>query len=467
MIGFGRLPRPFGLAVLLAVAALILAARPPFARALFEPGEERPGGAATALKARDSRAFTHPSAGMSLDRRLDFGLGDALFRKRWASSPSSTTASDGLGPLFNARACESCHRRDGRGQVPDPGAPAVSLVLRLGLPGGGAEPTYGHQLQNAAIQGFRPEGRLTLAYDEVPVALAGGEVASLRRPAYGVADLAQGPLAPDVQVSARIAPPMIGLGLLEAIPAADIVARADPDDADGDGISGRAQRLGPEARLGRFGWKAAQPDIAAQAADAFATDIGLSTPLIRRSRGDCTERQPACLAAPAGDDPAEGVEVTARMFDLTVFYARHLAVPARPAARDPEVLAGKALFLAAGCSACHVPAWVTGRDGVDPELAGQRIYPYTDLLLHDMGPGLADGKAEGEAAGAEWRTPPLWGIGLTAEVGGRTEFLHDGRARNLIEAILWHGGEAERARDAVIALSPAERARLITFLQSL
>lgn len=433
---------------------------------LVDLGEAAPGGTATVARARDARAFTHPSNGMSLERRLDFGLGDALFRKLWASSPSSTTASDGLGPLFNARSCESCHRRDGRGVVPAPGESAVSLVLRLGLPDGAPDPTYGHQLQNFAIQGLRPEGRLTLAYDEEPVPLEGGEVVMLRRPTYGVADLSAGPMAAEVRWSARVAPPMIGLGLLEAIPEAAILAHADPDDADGDGISGRAQRLA-DGRLGRFGWKAVQPDVAAQAADAFATDIGISTPLVRRSHGDCTPRQTACLAAPTGDDPVEGVEVTAKMFEYAVFYARHLAVPARPDAAAPAVLAGRDLFVAAGCAACHVPTFETGRDGIDPELAGQRIHPYTDLLLHDMGPGLADAKGEGQASGAEWRTAPLWGIGLTREVSGRSEFLHDGRARSLLEAILWHGGEAAAARAAVVALSPAERALLITFLNSL
>lgn len=454
------------LAATLVLAAVVLAARLPLAGGLTDPGEAAPGGTATVTKARDGRAFTHPSNGMSLERRLDFGLGDALFRKLWASSPSSTTASDGLGPLFNARSCESCHRRDGRGVVPAPGESAVSLVLRLALPDGGPEPTYGHQLQNFAIQGLQAEGRLTITYDEVPVALEGGEMVMLRRPTYGVAGLSAGPMAAEVRWSARVAPPMIGLGLLEAIPEAAILAHADPVDADGDGISGRAQRLA-DGRLGRFGWKAVQPDVAAQAADAFATDIGISTPLLRRSHGDCTPRQTACLAAPTGDDPVEGVEVTAVMFDYAVFYARHLAVPARPDAAAPAVLAGRDLFMAAGCAACHVPAFETGRDGIDPELAGQRIHPYTDLLLHDMGPGLADQKTEGQASGAEWRTAPLWGIGLTRQVSGRSEFLHDGRARSLLEAILWHGGEAAAARAAVVALSPADRALLITFLNSL
>lgn len=449
---------------------------------MLEPGEDMPGGAASVRAAADSRAFTHPSANLSLERRMQFRLGDAIFRKLWASSPSSTTASDGLGPLYNARSCQSCHLRDGRGRVPEPGETAVSLFLRLSIPprdevdraklASGEwsvvpEPTYGGQLQNAAVHGLDGEGRMVLTYAEEAVALAGDETVSLRMPHYAVADLHYGPMADDVMLSPRMAPAMIGLGLLEAIPEVDILALADPDDADGDGISGRPNRVGTDRRLGRFGWKAGQPDVAEQSADAFAGDIGISTALRPRSRGDCMERQTACQQAPVGDDPREGVEVTAAVFDMLAFYARHLAVPARPKAAEPEVLAGKALFAGAGCAACHHPSFVTGSEGVDPELAGQRIYPYTDLLLHDMGPDLADGRPEAQAGGTEWRTPPLWGIGLTRQVTGRTEFLHDGRARSLTEAILWHGGEAAPARERFAALSPEERRRLIAFLNSL
>ncbi|MFZ2871868.1 di-heme oxidoredictase family protein [Zavarzinia sp.] len=447
-----------------------------------EPGEDRPGGAATARVARDARAFTHPSANLSLERRMEFRLGDAIFRKLWASSPSSTTASDGLGPLYNARSCQSCHLRDGRGHVPLPGETAVSLFLRLSVPARDAgdqarldrgevpvlpEPTYGTQLQNAAVHGLDGEGRMVLTYAEETVDLSGGETVSLRRPTYAIADLAYGPMAADVMISPRIAPPMIGLGLLEAIPEADILAGADPDDADGDGISGRPNLLGGERRLGRFGWKAGQPDVAAQSAHALAGDIGLSSPSLPLSHGDCTAAQAPCLAAPAGDDPVAGVEVTAPVFDMLAFYARHLAVPTRSRAAEADVLAGKARFGDAGCAACHRPSFVTAGDAADPELAGQRIFPYTDLLLHDMGPDLADNRPEARAGGGEWRTPPLWGIGLTQEVSGRTEFLHDGRARSLTEAILWHGGEAAAARDRFVAMTPEDRRLLIEFLRSL
>lgn len=249
------------------------------------------------------------------------------------------------------------------------------------------------------------------------------------------------------------------------------MALADADDADGDGISGRPNRVWSAAEgavmLGRFGWKAGQATVADQTAHAFLGDIGISTPVLDAAWGECTATQAECRTAPGGADPVEGVEATRQMFDLTVFYARNLAVPGRRDVDDPQVLAGKRLFYGAGCAACHRPKLVTGRDSAGPEQAFQLIWPYTDLLLHDMGEGLADGRPEGEATGREWRTPPLWGIGLTDMVTEFPTYLHDGRARSLLEAILWHGGEAEAARDKVAAMRRDERAALIAFLESL
>ncbi len=220
--------------------------------------------------------------------------------------------------------------------------------------------------------------------------------------------------------------------------------------------------------IGRFGWKAGQPTVEQQSAHAFSGDMGLSTPLLAAAAGDCTDEQAACLAMPRGDDPGTGEpEVPQVVLDLATFYARTLAVPARTGFDDPEVLAGKRVFHETGCAACHVPKYVTRRDAALPALSFQLIWPYTDLLLHDMGEGLADGRPEGEADGREWRTPPLWGLGRTKDVSGHTELLHDGRARSVLEAILWHGGEAEAARDRVVALPTAERDALVAFLNSL
>lgn len=451
-----------------------------------EPFEQNQGGAATVYKPLNSSSFSHPSANMPFERQMDFRVGDGIFRKIWVSAPSSTMSSDGLGPLFNSRSCQGCHLKDGRGAPPAPGEQAVSMFLRLSIPPqeeaqrallatGEAsvigDPTYGTQLQNFAIQGHQPEGEMVIEYEEIPVTLADGTVVSLRRPTYSVANLNYGPMHPEIMLSPRIASPMIGLGLLEAIPEADILAWADPDDADGDGISGRPNRVWDSAKgglsLGRFGWKAGEPTVRQQSAHAFAGDIGLSTPLVRASWGDCTEAQAACRAAPTGDGAEEGTEVTKQMMDLVTFYARNLGVPARRDVDDPTVLRGKRMFYESGCTACHRPKFVTARAFDGEEQSFQLIWPYSDLLLHDMGEGLADNRPEGQADGQEWRTPPLWGIGLTETVSGHTFFLHDGRARNLLEAILWHGGEAEAAKQRVVEMGKADREALLAFLNSL
>ena len=434
--------------------------------------ERRPGGAATSFATPNRDAFSHPSANMPFEHQLDFEVGDGVFVKIWVSSPSSTRSSDGLGPLFNARSCQSCHVKDGRGRPPVPGDAAVSMVLRLsaGPDGRAPEPVYGGQLQNRSVQGIPAEGRMTVAWEEVPVRLGGGSWVSLRRPRYGLADLRYGPPAPDLRMSPRVAPPMIGAGLLEAVPDRDILARADPEDSDGDGISGRPNRVWSEehgkAMLGRFGWKAGQPTLVQQAAAAFRGDIGISTPLFPLPYGDCTETQPACRDAPHGGD-ANGVEAGDTLFDVLMFYVRNLAVPARRKPEHPLVLQGKRLFYEAGCTGCHTPKFVTRRASIGAEQSFQLIWPYTDLLLHDMGPGLADNRPEGEATGREWRTPPLWGIGLTEVVNGHRFFLHDGRARGLLEAVLWHGGEAEAAKERVVDMTEEEREALLAFLRSL
>jgi CxxC motif-containing protein (DUF1111 family) len=334
------------------------------------------------------------------------------------------------------------------------------------------EPTYGGQLQNFAIAGHAGEGRMAIRYEEVPVALSEGERAGLRKPTYAIADLAHGPLHPNAMLSPRVTPPMIGLGLLEAIPEQAILAKADPDDRDGDGISGRAKLIWSQEdgkpMLGRFGWKGGNPTVKQQSADAFNGDIGLSNPLFPANSGDCTPAQKACLDAPHGGDAQyDGHEVPRNVLDLVTFYSRNLAVPKRRDVADPQVLRGTQVFRDSGCSGCHTPSHETALRDDLPEQSGQRIWPYTDLLLHDMGEGLADGRPEGMASGVEWKTPPLWGIGLTQVVNGHTFLLHDGRARNVLEAILWHGGEAQAARDRVVSMPKIDRAALIRFVNSL
>jgi len=456
-----------------------------------EPYEALPAGAATSRKGINADSFSHSSANMSFERELNFKIGNGIFRRAWVSAPASAKSSDGLGPLFNARSCQRCHLKDGRGHPPPAGRPdesAESMFLRLSIPpqtdrhrralAAGVvsvipEPTYGGQLQDFAIQGFRAEGRMRITYEEQPIKLSGGEVAHLRKPSYSVADLGYGPMHPETMLSPRVAPPMIGLGMFEALADTDVEAAADPDDSNHDGISGKANFVwSPKLKqvaLGRFGWKAGNATIEDQTSGAFSGDIGISTPLFPKGAGDCTLRQKECHLTPTGERRRyEGVEADQKMVDLVVFYSRNLAVPQRRGVGDPDVLAGKRVFYQSGCIACHRPKFITRRDVPDmPEQSRQLIWPYTDLLLHDMGDGLADGRPEGRADGREWRTAPLWGIGLTRTVNGHTFFLHDGRARNLLEAVLWHGGEAEKAKDKVVAMPPEDRRRLIRFLESL
>lgn len=461
--------------------------------AAFEPGEDRPGGALTAATA-DARTIARFPVTASDAADADFAAGGAVFRKIWVSAPASTTSSSGLGPLYNARSCEQCHPQAGRGLAPRPqphGSPSPALVLRLSVPPRTdaerrlvhnaqstviGEPVYGVQLQTTAIQGHAREGRLQVTYTPRTVLLSDGEAVELHAPQYTILDLGYGPLDPATLISPRLAPSLLGLGLLEAIAADDILERMDPGDRDGDGVRGWANLVWSAEQgqvvLGRFGWKAASATLRQQAGEAFAIDMGLSNTIIPKPSGDCTAAQVLCLGASNGEaatpnHPAKPHEVDDALLDLVATYLSHIAVPPRPDARDPEVLRGKALFHDVGCAACHRPSFTTSATARVPELRGQRIWPYSDLLLHDMGEGLADHRPEGDADGRSWRTPPLWGQSLNGREGRRASFLHDGRAGDIQEAILWHAGEAQKARDAYAALSRADRQALLTFVNSL
>ncbi len=446
-----------------------------------EPGEARSGGAATVRKT-DQNAFSLPSANLPPSRRVDFSVGNSFFRNPWVIAPSTTTARDGLGPLFNTNACQNCHIKDGRGHPPTPDAQsAVSMLVRLSIPDAPAyakiieqlgvvpEPVYGGQLQDMAIPGVLPEGKVRVDYTPVPVRFKDGTEIELRKPSLNITQLGYGPMHPDTRFSARVAPPMIGLGLLEAIPDEAILANAEAQAKEKNGIAGRPNQVWDDAQqktvLGRFGWKAGQPNLNQQNVHAFSGDMGLTTSL--RPMDDCTDAQTACKQAPSGNGPEGEPEVSDNILRLVLFYSRNLAVPARRDVSAPEVLAGKTLFFQAGCQSCHTPKYTTAANAAEPELANQVIRPYSDLLLHDMGDGLADNRSEFQASGRDWRTPPLWGIGLTQAVSGHTQFLHDGRARNLLEAVLWHGGEAKAAQQQVLSFNAEQRAALLAFLNSL
>ncbi|MBT0960877.1 di-heme oxidoreductase family protein [Denitromonas iodatirespirans] len=450
-----------------------------------DPANALPGGDTTTPD-HGRNAFSNPAANLDVDRQTPFFIGNSFFKKNWVAAPASTTGRDGLGPHFIARACASCHLLDGRGAPPP--APEgvnteqpVGLLLRLSIPGDGGragvvpEPTYGGQFNNQAVDTVQPEGRVTIRYTEQPGRFADGTPYSLRKPSYEMTDLAYGPLHPDTRVSPRVAPQVIGLGLLEAIPEADLRAIAERQARKGAGISGRPNRVWDAVRqdwvIGRFGWKANVGTVAHQTAGAFNGDIGVTSPLFPHeecmaAQADCQARQQQESQWRQGrGEPA--TDIDARALERTIYYTTTLAVPSRRQPDAPEVRHGEALFHAAQCASCHVPRHVTGKLEGFPELSGQTITPYTDLLLHDMGEGLADNRSDFAADGREWRTPPLWGIGLIPTVNGHSMLLHDGRARNILEAILWHGGEAEGARAQVLRMSRAERDALVRFVGSL
>lgn len=451
----------------------------------FDPREVRQGGD-NSTTTMTTNAFSKPSTLLKGSHRADFKVGNSFFKNPWVVAPASTDARDGLGSLFNVNACQSCHIKDGRGHAPrDASDRADSMLIRLsilpqnqahqdllkqGKTASIAEPNYGGQFQDQSVFGVKPEGRVEVTWKTVDVTFADGEVVELRKPEFALTRLAYGELHPDTKMSPRVAPPMIGLGLLEAIDSKDILGQQDQNDNNNDGISGRANWV-VDAKtgdlvLGRFGWKAGQPSLEQQGAGAFNGDMGLTTSLFTSE--NCTSAQTSCLNAPTGSRQGEP-EVSDAILDAVTFYSQNLAVPVRRDADHIDVLKGKALFYEAGCQSCHTPAYKTGASAsVDKHLRNQTIYPYTDMLLHDMGEELSDGgHTEFLAEGNEWRTPPLWGIGMTETVNGHTEFLHDGRARNVMEAVLWHGGEAEKSKQLVLQMSKEERKQLVRFLNSL
>lgn len=444
------------------------------------------GGDAT-VEVFGSGAFAQPVPGLDNEQRRAFAVGNNFFNDNWVTAPASTEGRDGLGPLFNAQSCSTCHFRDGRAQPPAADDdPERGLLIRLSVLDDAGHPQpdrdLGDQLQDRSIRGVPVEGSVTITILDQPGAYPDGTAYALAAPRYEV-------LGPDgrpvegLLLSPRIAPPVFGVGLLEGVPADDVIAGADPDDQNGDGISGQAHLVpdpdalaGSDERvLGRFGWKAAVPTVELQNAGAFAGDIGITSS--RRPDQVCTRLQAECLSAPAGGDP----ELDDQKLDRITFYTRTLAVPARRDVGRRDTRAGQEAFDALGCASCHVAELRTGPSDI-AALDRQVIRPYTDLLLHDMGTELADGRPQlgpGQSpvdaaedddidrSGREWRTPPLWGIGLVRTVNGHTRFLHDGRARSLEEAILWHGGEAEAARDRFVELKAETRAQLLAFLESL
>lgn len=421
------------------------------------------GGAATVFLS-NSQAFGAAIPGLSGYDDFMHELGDGLFEQTFVSAPSNIFP--GLGPLYNNVSCISCHHNDGKG-TPTLGLITSSLLTRISMPGtdehGGplSVAGYGGQLQDKATAGKTAEGKVTIEYTELPFTFPDGATASLRKPTYTFSNPYIA-MPAGYMLSVRLAPPIFGLGLLELIPETTILSFADENDANNDGISGRPNYVyNPQTRqreLGRFGLKANNPNIHIQVASAYHQDIGITSYLFPKENSFGQLQYDGL-----GDDP----ELADSMLDATTFYIRTLAVPARRNVTDEAALRGEKLFNQLNCSGCHIPTLYTGVENRLPALSNQRIHPYTDMLLHDMGADLSDGRPDYLATGNEWRTPALWGVGLFAKTNGIPYYLHDGRARTLTEAILWHGGEAQKAKEAFAKLSANDREALLKFLQSL
>lgn len=431
-------------------------------------------GGETSVEVTNQHAFAKSLSNLPVPKLRDFAYGNRLFNTNWVTAPASVEHFDGLGPLFNRNSCVGCHVRDGRGRAPQGEEERLlSSLVRVSVEGEGPHgaplkhPIYGGQLQDKAIHPYAPEAQVRVRYSAKVVRFPDGTERTLRRPEVTLEGFAYGAPSPPLLSSFRVASALHGLGLLEAVPVDAILSSADPSDSDGDGISGRANWVWDSERgeraLGRFGWKAGQPTLRQQAAAAFAGDIGITSSIVTEDDRSATQR--ARIDAPDGGEP----ELRKRDLNALVFYLRALAVPVArvEGPQHGAILRGYQRFKEVGCAGCHRERLETGALAEIPALSGQVIHPYTDLLLHDMGEELADGRPEFAANGREWRTPPLWGLGLIEAVNGHTDLLHDGRARGPEEAILWHGGEAERSKSAYMALPASEREALLAFLRSL
>lgn len=428
-----------------------------------------PGGDLT-VAADSAQAYSLPAPGLDASQLELFANGRQEFHQHWVVLPV-IGGKWGRGPTSNGEECTGCHAGNGRGRAPENADEnLVSMVVRLSVPGEDAHggpaphPDYGDQLQEQGELGKVPaEGEASVSWIEHDEVLADGTRVPMRAPQVAIRKLAFGPLDESVRISARIAPPVIGAGLLDAVPEAGLLQIARRQRAAG--FNGRPNYVWDEqtqsVAVGRFGWKANQPNLRQQVAAAYLGDMGVTTMLYPAD--NCPVVQSACRKRPGGTVP----EQTWRPFDEVLFYMRALGVPAQRGAGDMAVARGERIFAQAQCAVCHVPELRTGDYPAFSRLAGQVIRPYSDLLLHDMGEGLADGRPDFLAGPRDWRTPPLWGLGLGAKVNGNTGLLHDGRARTLAEAVLWHGGEAEPAREAFRRLSADERAALFAFLESI
>ncbi len=417
-----------------------------------------------------SKTFSQPAPALSANQLQTFNLGNRIFNTNWVPASDSASAFTGLGPLYNRASCAACHPRDGRGQPPGDAQRPLSMLIRISIAGptthGAPKPVpgYGLQMNDQAIPGVAAEARVALSWQEISGAYGDGEKFTLRTPSVTLSDAAYGALPKNMLTSIRVAPAVFGMGLIEALSDTDILALADPNDLNKDGISGRANAVYSKQldriALGRYGWKANIATLQDQTLDAARFDMGLTS--AQAPQQNCEVEQSACAQAPSGPSAELSSVFTGKITD----YLRMLGAPKQ---RPLSAISarGETLFRDFQCAACHLASLTTATHSSLSYLRKQTFQPYTDLLLHDMGAGLSDSRPDFAASGSEWRTAPLWGIGLIPTINGHSLYLHDGRARGVAEAILWHGGEAQTAQERFRNASKADRQALIAFVNRL
>jgi CxxC motif-containing protein (DUF1111 family) len=461
----------------------------------FEQAEHLPAGGMTG-KGLSDRSFVQVGRNVDRKQELLFWTGFSLFRDPWVIAPSSTKDRDGLGPLFNTRSCISCHLSGGKGPAPQEGnSKPTALVVRFGSGENGlfSDPIYGDQLQPRAIaithNSIAPdllgEAKLQLGYQEVYGEYADGSTYILRQPTYQLTDLAYGELDKRTVLSPRFSPVIYGVGLLDAISEQDLLVQEDINDNNQDGISAKYNRvpIAPSNHntadfhhsvenfegtirlgVGRFGHKAKHPSLHQQVAAAFRDDIGITNTSFDTE--SCSTKQANCQAASVIGGH-QSVEIPDKLLDLVTQFNQLIAVPPARNLDSATAQQGRELFYKIGCESCHTASYTTDAEYPHKSLANQTIWPYTDLALHDMGAGLADGVNEYAANGTEWRTPPLWGIGARKNIRSENLYLHDGRAKTVAAAILWHGGEAQISQQNFIQLNKQQRNALLAFLDAI
>lgn len=454
-----------------------------------------PGGKTT-VRLNATNLMIRPAANMPVEEKPMFYAGKALANQPWVKAPTATTARDGLGPIYNARSCLACHKNGGRGKVPnDESEVLFSALVRLSLPGHDKilgvipEPNYGDQIQPQSIalkhqlrglantntledNEVQAEAKPFIQWQYQNFVYPDGQTVQLRKPDIYLKEATNGNFHPKTLKSLRVAQPLLGVGLLEAISQSSIDDLADPLDLNNDGISGKTNQVWDFKKkktvAGRFGLKATRADLYNFTAAAFANDIGITNSLFPNQ--PCRPTQTLCNQSAHGNDKQsdgkQAVELPDSLLQLTTDFVANIGIVASRNVRKEGVIKGQEIFYKTGCQSCHQPSFKTGESSY-PHLSSQTIWPFSDLLLHDMGEGLSDGRPDYLATGREWRTAPLWGVGLAEKINGNQNYLHDGRALTIEQAILWHGGEAKRVRKNFVQLKSKLRNQLVEFVKSL